>query len=148
MVQCFAVFLILCISGGSLGTTTSPQQQNTAKLKDLCEVRRENYLTFQKIAHKSVPWERVPRDSLLSFKCRLFSHSFAIFNLHKLISYHINRKDTHIITRNTVNIFQLSTFLSPLHRLGIQTTVFRYHTFFITGYCALTKELKRRVGDY
>ncbi|CAH3152265.1 unnamed protein product [Porites lobata] len=37
MVQCFAVLLILCFSGGSLGTTTSPQQQNTAKLKDLCE---------------------------------------------------------------------------------------------------------------
>ena len=38
LVQCFAVLLILRISGGSLGTTTSPQQQNTAKLKDLCEV--------------------------------------------------------------------------------------------------------------
>ena len=38
LVQCFAVLLILCISGGSLGTTTSPQQQNTANLKDLCEV--------------------------------------------------------------------------------------------------------------
>ena len=37
-VQCFEVLLILCISGGSLGTTTSPQQQNTARLKDLCEV--------------------------------------------------------------------------------------------------------------
>ena len=37
-VQSFEVLLILCISGGSLGTTTSPQQQNTANLKDLCEV--------------------------------------------------------------------------------------------------------------
>ncbi|KAM7433708.1 Collagen triple helix repeat-containing protein 1 [Porites harrisoni] len=37
MVQCFAVFLILCFSGGSLGTTTSPPQQNTANLKDLCQ---------------------------------------------------------------------------------------------------------------
>ena len=31
MVQCFAVLLILCVSGRSLGTTTSPQQQDTAK---------------------------------------------------------------------------------------------------------------------
>ena len=54
MVQYFAVLLILCISGGSLGTTTSPQQQNTAKLKDLCEVRRENYFTFQKKVHHKV----------------------------------------------------------------------------------------------
>ena len=37
-VQCVEVLLRLCISGGSLGTTTSPQQQNTAKLKDLCDV--------------------------------------------------------------------------------------------------------------
>ena len=42
MVQYFAVFLVFSFSGGSLGTTTSPQQQNTAKLKDLCEVRN-NY---------------------------------------------------------------------------------------------------------
>ena len=28
-----------CIAGGSLETTTTPQQQNAAKLKDLCEVR-------------------------------------------------------------------------------------------------------------
>ena len=34
----FAVFLVFSLSGGSLGTTTSPQQQDTAKLKDLCEV--------------------------------------------------------------------------------------------------------------
>ena len=34
MVQCFAVLLIVCISGrSSLGTTTSPQQQDTAKKK-------------------------------------------------------------------------------------------------------------------
>ena len=38
MVQYFAVFLVFSLSGGSLGTTTSPQQQNTSKLKDLCEV--------------------------------------------------------------------------------------------------------------
>ena len=38
MVQYFVVLLILCISGESLGTTTLPQQQNTANLKDLCEV--------------------------------------------------------------------------------------------------------------
>ncbi|CAH3177690.1 unnamed protein product [Porites evermanni] len=37
MVQYFALLLILCIAGGSLETTTTPQQQNTAKLKDLCE---------------------------------------------------------------------------------------------------------------
>ena len=40
MVQHFAVLLILCISGGSLGTTTSPQQQNTEKVEDLCEVKK------------------------------------------------------------------------------------------------------------
>ena len=38
MVQYFAVFLVFSFYGGSLETTTSPQQQNTAKLKDLCEV--------------------------------------------------------------------------------------------------------------
>ena len=38
MVQYFAVFLILCISDGSLGTTTSPQQQKSEEIKDLCEV--------------------------------------------------------------------------------------------------------------
>ncbi|XP_073236623.1 uncharacterized protein [Porites lutea] len=37
MVQYFVVFLVFSFSGGSLGTTTSPQQQNNAKLKDLCE---------------------------------------------------------------------------------------------------------------
>ncbi|CAH3176751.1 unnamed protein product [Porites evermanni] len=37
IVQYFAVLLILCFSGGSLETTISPQQQNTANLKDLCE---------------------------------------------------------------------------------------------------------------
>ena len=57
MVQNFAVLLIRCILGGSLGTTTSPQQQNTAKLKDLCEVRRENYFTFQKKVHNNVARE-------------------------------------------------------------------------------------------
>ena len=48
MVQYFAVFLIVCISRGSLGTTTSPQQQNTANLKDLCEVWN-NYFVFADI---------------------------------------------------------------------------------------------------
>ena len=65
MVQCFAVLLILCFSGGSLGTTTSPQQQNTAKLKDLCEVRRENYFTFQKKVHNNVARER-PATGLIA----------------------------------------------------------------------------------
>ncbi|CAH3183325.1 unnamed protein product [Porites lobata] len=38
MVQNFAVFLILSLFGGSLGTTTSPQQQTDAsKLQDLCQ---------------------------------------------------------------------------------------------------------------
>ena len=41
MVQYFAVFLILSFFGGSLGTTTSPQQQTDAsKLKDLCQVKK------------------------------------------------------------------------------------------------------------
>ena len=44
MVCYFSVFLIFSISGGSLGTTTSPQQQNTAKLKDLCEVRIDYFV--------------------------------------------------------------------------------------------------------
>ena len=38
MEQYFAVLLILSFTGGSQGTTTLPQQQNTANLKDLCEV--------------------------------------------------------------------------------------------------------------
>ena len=48
MVQYFAVFLILSCTGGSLGTTTSPQQQNAANSKDLCEVWKNNtvFLTF------------------------------------------------------------------------------------------------------
>ena len=45
MAQCFAVLLILSFFGGSLGTTTSPQQQNTANLKDLCKVWN-NYFVF------------------------------------------------------------------------------------------------------
>ena len=107
MVQCFAVLLILCFSGGSLGTTTSPQQQNTAKLKDLCEVRREKtILPFKRKFTITLHGNRLPLDSLLPFKYMyrlLHSYSCAIFNLLKLISYHINRKDTHIIT-HTVNI--------------------------------------------
>ena len=129
MVQCFAVLLILCFSGGSLGTTTSPQQQNTAKLKDLCEVRREKtILPFKRKFTITLHGNRLPLDSLLPFKYMyrlLHSYSCAIFNLYKLISYHINRKDTYTKTHNTANIFQLSTFLSLFHRLGIQKTVFR-----------------------
>ena len=49
MVECLAVLLILCISGGSQGTTTSPQQQNTANLKDLCEVWN-TYFVFADIS--------------------------------------------------------------------------------------------------
>ena len=43
MVQNFTIFLIICISGSSLGTTTSPQQQNTATLQDLCKVRNDYF---------------------------------------------------------------------------------------------------------
>ena len=39
MAQYFVVLLIFFISGESLGTTTSPQQQNIQQTKDLCEVR-------------------------------------------------------------------------------------------------------------
>ena len=39
MVPYFTLLLILCVSGGSLGTTTSPQQQNATKIKESCEVR-------------------------------------------------------------------------------------------------------------
>ena len=46
MVQYFAVFLILSCTGGSLGTTTSPQQQNTANSKDLCKVWKNNTVFF------------------------------------------------------------------------------------------------------
>ena len=49
MVQYFAVFLILSCTGGSLGTTTSPQQQDAGNSKDLCEVWKNNtvfFLTF------------------------------------------------------------------------------------------------------
>lgn len=37
--QYFVVLLIFFISGESLGTTISPQQQNIQQTKDLCEVR-------------------------------------------------------------------------------------------------------------
>ena len=72
MVQYFVVFLVFSFSGGSLGTTTSPQQQNTAKLKDLCEVWNnysvlaDNYLwvlgsgwkrkSHKKGLHRSLYW--------------------------------------------------------------------------------------------
>lgn len=39
MAQYFVVLLIFFISGESLGTTISPQQQNIQQTKDLCEVR-------------------------------------------------------------------------------------------------------------
>ena len=35
----FAVLLVLCGTGDSLETTTSPKQQNTGATKDLCEVQ-------------------------------------------------------------------------------------------------------------
>ena len=94
MVQCFAVFLIVCISGSSLGTTTSPQQQNNAKSKDLIEVRRENYFTFQKKVHNNVAREPPATGLIATIQINvqdLHSYSCAIFNLHKLISYHKNR---------------------------------------------------------
>ena len=49
MEQYFAVFLILSFTGGSQGTTTLPQQQNTANLKDLCEVWN-TYFVFADIS--------------------------------------------------------------------------------------------------
>ena len=39
MAQYFVALLIFLISGESLGTTTSPQQQDIQQTKDLCEVR-------------------------------------------------------------------------------------------------------------
>ena len=35
----FAALLVVCGTGDSLETTTSPQQQNTGDTKDLCEVQ-------------------------------------------------------------------------------------------------------------
>ena len=35
----FAALLVLCGTGDSLETTTSPQQQNTGQTKDFCEVQ-------------------------------------------------------------------------------------------------------------
>ena len=35
----FAVLLVLCGTGDSLETTTSPQQQNAGDTKDLCQVQ-------------------------------------------------------------------------------------------------------------
>ena len=58
LVQYFAVFLILCISDGSLGTTTSPQQQKSAEMKDLCEVRN-NYPVLALI-----PWRVALRKKI------------------------------------------------------------------------------------
>ena len=124
MVQYFSVLLILCISGVSLGTTTSPLQQNTAKLKDLCEVTRENFFTFQKKVHNNVAWE--PPATVLIATIQIHEQVFAqlfgaIFNLHKSISYHINRKETHITQLTYFNCRPLSL----LQRLGIQRKVFR-----------------------
>ena len=98
------------------------------KVRGFMRGKERKLFYLSKKVHNNVAREPLPRDSLLPFKYMyrlLHSYSCAIFNLHKLISYHINRKDIHIMTSNTVNIFQLSTFLSLLHRLGIQTTVLR-----------------------
>ena len=35
----FAALVVLCGTGDSLETTTSPQQQNTGDTKDLCQVQ-------------------------------------------------------------------------------------------------------------
>ena len=43
MAQYFAALLVLCLSVGSLGTTTKPQQQNASASKDLCEVSTKLY---------------------------------------------------------------------------------------------------------
>ena len=44
MVPYFSVLLMLSISRGSLGTTTSPQQQTIANLNDLCEVWNTHFV--------------------------------------------------------------------------------------------------------
>ena len=44
----FAVLLVLCGTGDSLETTTSPQQQNTGDTKDLCEVQSWISITFSR----------------------------------------------------------------------------------------------------
>ena len=75
MVQCFAVLLILCISGGSLGTTTSPQQQNTKKLEDLCEISRENYFAFHKKVHNNIA--REPPSTGLTATIQIHIQAFA-----------------------------------------------------------------------
>ena len=47
MAQYFVALLIFFISGVSLGTTTSPQQQNIQQTKDLCEVRGNCLASFR-----------------------------------------------------------------------------------------------------
>ena len=55
MAQYFAALLVLCLSVGSLGTTTKPQQQNTSASKDLCQVSTKLYyfVKIRRIWHGS-----------------------------------------------------------------------------------------------
>ena len=41
----FTALLVMCGTGDSLETTTSPQQQNAGDIKDLCEVRTKLNVT-------------------------------------------------------------------------------------------------------
>ena len=59
MVQYFVVFLVFSFSGGSLGTTTSPQQQDTAKLKDLCEVRNDYSVLADIFGYRTVDGKEI-----------------------------------------------------------------------------------------
>ena len=105
MVQNFAVFLIICISGGSLGTTTSPQQQNTATLQDLCKVRNDY---FTKVVNFWKLRLRTPRTTAPVF-CTAHGHhinaSFGLDNCshsvpynYALYNYH-SRKNSDLMLR-------------------------------------------------
>ena len=82
MVQCFAVLLILCIPGGSLGTTTSPQQQNTANLKDLCKVLNNYLFLLTFLGHfsgsqwKNIAWRKLAAKYILAQSKAPFSIAY------------------------------------------------------------------------
>ena len=86
MVQDFAVFLIICISGGSLGTTTSPQQQNTATLQDLCKVRNDYFTKLQGCSFLEIAIRRFARQHLHSAQlmaiivCKLIVFSLCLMH--------------------------------------------------------------------
>ena len=122
MVQYFAVLLILCISGGSLKTTSSPQQQNTEKVKDLCEVRnawRSQTLYFTTFiiaialcipiywkSFFSMIWQLLitvfPRPIIQLIGVLVFNVQFSVSNFHVFFVSTLNYKSCLLSTISSV----------------------------------------------